>query len=154
MHRSCQRCVHVRTFPYASSQPAMPCCNPDERNSSYLVGTLLVIGVRERSEDCATAGLRITADDRRHASIAVRRCLLVSTLTIRQVDDRTHAGLRARAAKHGRSVEAEVRAILDAAVSLPEDNILLALRASVARVGGVDLPITGRTDRPRPVDLL
>ena len=77
----------------------------------------------------------------------------MSTLTIRQLNERTHARLRGRAAKHGRSVEAEVRAILDAAVDLPEENILLALRASLAEAGGVDLPVPTRTDRPRPVDL-
>jgi plasmid stability protein len=43
----------------------------------------------------------------------------MSTLTIRQLNERTQARLRGRAAKHGRSVEAEVRAILDAAVDMP-----------------------------------
>ena len=47
----------------------------------------------------------------------------MGTLTIRQLDEQTHARLRGRAAKHGRSVEAEVRAILDAAVGRPEENI-------------------------------
>lgn len=78
----------------------------------------------------------------------------MSTVTIRQLDERTHARLRARAAEHCRSVEAEVRAILNAAVDLPQENILVALRASVAEVGGVDLPVPARTDRPRPADLL
>jgi plasmid stability protein len=78
----------------------------------------------------------------------------MSTLTIRRLDARTHARLRGRAAKHGRSVEAEVRAILHAAVDLPEENLLLALRASATEVGGVDLAIPARTDSPRPVDLL
>ncbi len=77
----------------------------------------------------------------------------MSTLTIRQLDERTHARLRGRAAKHGRSVEAEVRAILDAAVDLPEENILLALHATFAEAGGVDLQVPERTDLPRPVDL-
>ena len=77
----------------------------------------------------------------------------MSALTIRQLDERTHARLRSRAAKHGRSVEAEVRAILDAAVDLPEENILLALRASVAEIGGVVVSTQSRTDLPRPVDL-
>ena len=35
------------------------------------------------------------------------------TLTIRKVSPQTHARLRMRAAEHGRSVEAEVRAILE-----------------------------------------
>lgn len=63
----------------------------------------------------------------------------MSALTIGQLDERTHARLRGRAAKHGRSVKAEVRAILDAAVDLPEENILLALHTLVAEVGGVEL---------------
>ena len=77
----------------------------------------------------------------------------MSTLTIRQLDERTHARLRGRAAEHGRSVEAEVRAILDAAVNLPDENILLALHATFAEAGGVDLQVPERTDLPRPVDL-
>ena len=78
----------------------------------------------------------------------------MSTLTIRQLDERTHARLRGRAAEHGRSVEAEVRAILDAAVNVPERNFLLSLRDVVAHVGGLDLELPPRTDEPRPVDVL
>jgi antitoxin FitA len=36
----------------------------------------------------------------------------MATLTIRNVDEKTHRGLRLRAAEHGRSVEEEVRRIL------------------------------------------
>lgn len=39
------------------------------------------------------------------------------SLTTRQVPDRTYRAIRERAARHGRSMEAEVRAILDAAVA-------------------------------------
>lgn len=77
----------------------------------------------------------------------------MATLTIRQLDERTHARLRGRAAEHGRSVEAEVRAILDAAVSLPERNLLVALHESMAEAGGIDLDLPERLDEPRPVDL-
>lgn len=77
----------------------------------------------------------------------------MGTLTIRQLDERTHARLRGRAAEHGRSVEAEVRAILDAAVDLPEQNFLLTLHASMSHVGGVDIEVPARTDQPRPADL-
>jgi plasmid stability protein len=77
----------------------------------------------------------------------------MGTLTIRQLDERTHARLRGRAAEHGRSVEAEVRAILDAAVNLPEQNLLLSLHASMAEARGVDLDVPPRTEPPRPVDL-
>lgn len=77
----------------------------------------------------------------------------MGTLTIRQLNEQTHARLRGRAARHGRSVEAEVRAILDAAVDLPEENILLTLHAAFTEAGGVDLPVPERTDAPRPIDL-
>ena len=77
----------------------------------------------------------------------------MGTLTIRQLDERTHARLRGRAAEHGRSVEAEVRAILDAAVNLPEQNFLLSLHALMADAGGIELDVSPRTDKPRPVDL-
>lgn len=77
----------------------------------------------------------------------------MGTLTIRQLDERTHARLRGRAAKHGRSVEAEVRAILDATVNLPEENFLLALYTAMSEVGGVELSLEPRTDLPRRVDL-
>ena len=62
----------------------------------------------------------------------------MATLTIRQLDERTHARLRARAAKHGRSVEPEVRVILGATVDPPEENFLLALHAAMSEDGGVD----------------
>ncbi|HET7397493.1 MAG TPA: toxin-antitoxin system antitoxin subunit [Intrasporangium sp.] len=77
----------------------------------------------------------------------------MSTLTIRKLDERTHAWLRGRAAEHGRSVEAEVRAILDAAGNRPERNFLLSLHASMAEGGGVNLEVTPRTDQPRPLEL-
>jgi len=77
----------------------------------------------------------------------------MSTLTIRQLDEHTHARLRGRAAKHGRSVEAEVRAILDAAVNIPERNLLLSLHAAMAQAGGIDLEVPTRSDHPRPVSI-
>ena len=73
----------------------------------------------------------------------------MGALTIRQLDERTYARLQTRAAKHGRTVEAEVRAILDAAVDVPEENFLLALRRTMSEVGGADLPLEPRTDLPR-----
>ena len=36
----------------------------------------------------------------------------MATLTVRKLSDEVHRALRARAAMHGRSTEAEVRAIL------------------------------------------
>jgi antitoxin FitA len=77
----------------------------------------------------------------------------MGTLTIRQLDEGTHARLRGRAAEHGRSVEAEVRAILDASVNRPDQNFLLSLHATLVETGGVELEVPTRTEPPRPVDL-
>ena len=46
-----------------------------------------------------------------------------------------------------------MRAILDAAVTRPEENFLLALHASMSELGGADLQFPPRTDLPREVDL-
>jgi len=40
----------------------------------------------------------------------------MTTLTIRRISDETHRALRLRAARHGRSMEAEMREILESAV--------------------------------------
>lgn len=71
----------------------------------------------------------------------------MATLTIRRLDDATHDALRRRAAANGRSVEAEVRAILDMATRRPHQNFLLTLHDTVvAAEGGADLPLPPRTD--------
>lgn len=48
----------------------------------------------------------------------------MAVLTIRNVPDEVHRALRLRAAQHGRSTEAEVRAILESAVK-PEQRVKL-----------------------------
>lgn len=48
----------------------------------------------------------------------------MAMLTVRNLPDEVHRGLRALAAQHGRSTEAEVRAILAAAVK-PESRLRL-----------------------------
>ncbi len=48
----------------------------------------------------------------------------MAVLTVRGVPDEVHRALRARAAEHGRSAEAEVRAILAAAL-VPPHRLLL-----------------------------
>ncbi len=55
------------------------------------------------------------------------------TLTVRNLPDEVHRGLRVRAAHRGRSTEAEVRAILEEAVR-PEGRVRLgSLLAEVGR---------------------
>ncbi|TXN43265.1 plasmid stability protein stbC [Methylobacterium sp. WL7] len=58
------------------------------------------------------------------------------SITIRNVPDAGHRALRARAALHGRSTEAEIRSILEQAAK-PEGRLKLgSLLASIARDAG------------------
>jgi plasmid stability protein len=75
----------------------------------------------------------------------------MATLTIRNVDDDLRARLRQRAARHGRSMEAEVRAILADALTRPPATNGLGTRiaARFAGVGGVELEDLRPRDPPR-----
>lgn len=65
------------------------------------------------------------------------------TLTIRNLDTETHDFLRRQAAEHGRSMEAEVRDLLDAhrnrAARAPGD-VAQSIRARFANAGVLDVP--------------
>lgn len=63
----------------------------------------------------------------------------MAMLTVRNLPDEVHRALRALAARHGRSTEAEVRDILEKATR-PEGRLKLgSLLASIAReAGGLD----------------
>jgi Plasmid stability protein len=66
----------------------------------------------------------------------------MATLTVRDLDDSVRDRLRVRAAHHGRSMEAEVRAILTEAVASPvETSLSDSLRAFSAALAdsGYDL---------------
>jgi len=57
----------------------------------------------------------------------------MSMLTVRNLPDEVHRALRVRAARHGRSTEAEVRAILEEAVR-PAGRVMLgSLLAEIGR---------------------
>lgn len=78
----------------------------------------------------------------------------MAAITIRNLSDETHRALKARAAAHNRSTEAEVRAILDASVEGTDRMKLGSVLVSIGReAGGVDLEIP-RNQAPRePLDL-
>lgn len=77
----------------------------------------------------------------------------MSAITVRNLSDETHRALKARAAAHQRSTEAEVRAILDAAVSSADRPRLGTLLAAIGQETGADLDISReRLDRG-PLDL-
>lgn len=64
------------------------------------------------------------------------------SLNVRSLSDETHKALRIRAAQHGRSVEAEVRAILDDAVNPRAEVGLGSMLTAIGRdFGGVELGI-------------
>ena len=56
----------------------------------------------------------------------------MATVTVRNLPDEVHRALRVRAAMHGRSTEAEIRAILETTVRPPER---LRLGAALAELG-------------------
>ena len=66
----------------------------------------------------------------------------MAALVVRNLSDETHQALRERAAANGRSTEAEVRSILEAAVH-PKERLKFgsAIVARVREIGGVDLNI-------------
>jgi len=66
----------------------------------------------------------------------------MTTLTIRNVDLAVKERLRVRAAMHGRSMEAELRSILNDALEADrarEPNLAESIRRRFAHLGGVDL---------------
>jgi plasmid stability protein len=66
----------------------------------------------------------------------------MSSVTIRNLPEETHRALRTRAARHGLSTEAEIRAILENAVRPETRPKLGSLLAEIGReAGGADLDI-------------
>ncbi len=75
-------------------------------------------------------------------------------VTVRNLPVETHRALKLRAAQHGRSTEAEIRAILEETVR-PTSRIKIgsALAAFGQRYGGLELEVTRvrrHPLRPRP----
>ena len=79
----------------------------------------------------------------------------MAALSIRDLDDTVKEQLRLRAARNGRSMEAEIRAILTAAVitEAPRVDLFTALTDRFGRLGGVDIDLPGRHTPPRAADL-
>ncbi|MFT3944974.1 MAG: antitoxin [Ancrocorticia sp.] len=65
----------------------------------------------------------------------------MSAITVRNLSPETHRALKARALEHGRSTEAEVRAILDEAVAHNAPEGIGSLLARVGRDAGIELEI-------------
>ena len=77
----------------------------------------------------------------------------MASLNVRNLSERTHKALRIRAARHGRSMEAEIRAILDDAVNPRERLGLGSMLTAIARdFGGVDLDIKRDRTQAEPAN--
>lgn len=77
----------------------------------------------------------------------------MASITIRNLDERTKARLRVRAAQHGRSMEEEARTLLRAALSedgVPRGNLADAIRARFRRLGGIELRLPAREPMREP----
>ncbi len=74
--------------------------------------------------------------------------------SIRHLDDDVKRRLRVRASERGRSMEAEIRDILTAAVRVaePPANPFAHLHELFAAIGGVELDLPARTSLPRAPD--
>lgn len=79
----------------------------------------------------------------------------MSTLTVRDLDDAVKARLRVRAAENGRSMEAEVRAILRATLlgTGPRERLGTRIHERFAVLGGAELDVERRDEAPRGADL-
>jgi antitoxin FitA len=82
------------------------------------------------------------------------RCV-IAAIRVRGLDDNVTQLLRVRAARHGRSMEAEIRAILTDAVSWPtmSEGLFTTLLDRFGALGGVELELPPRTIPPRAADL-
>lgn len=87
-------------------------------------------------------------DDRNDCKVG-----LMSSITIRNLEETLKSRLRVRAAQHGRSMEEEARHILRAALAQsprrPTD-LFEAIRRRIAPLGGVDLDIPPRGPMREP----
>lgn len=76
----------------------------------------------------------------------------MANITIRNLDDAVKHGLQVRAARHGRSMEDEVRHILRDAVDRPTKplNLSARIRARVVEFGGINLELPLREGMREP----
>lgn len=79
----------------------------------------------------------------------------MATITVRDLDEALKASLRLRAAENGRSMEAEVRAILRAALtgSAPSRGLGSLIRSRFADLDEVSIPLPARAEYPRAADI-
>jgi antitoxin FitA len=79
----------------------------------------------------------------------------MAAVRIRDLDDDVKDRLRVRAARNGRSMEAEIRAILTAAVGESDSSrgLFTELLDRFGEIGGVELDLPARANVARAPDL-
>ena len=79
----------------------------------------------------------------------------MAAISVRNLDERVKELLRVRAARHGRSMESEIRVILEDAVREPDDkpDLFGAVIDRFSGMGGVDLELPERSTATRFADL-
>jgi plasmid stability protein len=84
----------------------------------------------------------------------MQEVIAMAALSIRNIDEQVQRRLKVRAAQHGRSMEAEARAILTDAVREPADaaGLFTEILERFGALGGVDLPMLDRRDPARAAD--
>ncbi len=89
------------------------------------------------------------------ALLGMQEVVAVATLTIRDLDDAVKARLRVRAARNGRSMEAEARSILRTALTgeATQRGLGSRIQQRFADLDDSVLALPPRTDRPRAADL-
>lgn len=79
----------------------------------------------------------------------------VATLMIRDLDEDVKARLRVQAAEHGRSMEAEARVLLAAALSgrRPPRGLGSYIHGQFAAIGGAELAVPSRVEPARVAEI-
>ncbi len=77
--------------------------------------------------------------------------VLIAAISVRNLDDHVKELLRIRAARHGRSMEAEIRAILVEAVGEQNDTdgLFETMLDRFGEIGGVELELPPRSTQVR-----
>lgn len=77
----------------------------------------------------------------------------MASIVIRGLDARTKQLLTLQAKRHGRSMEAEARDLIESGTRAQASNVGVALLQAARSVGGVErLPMPERSDEARAVD--
>lgn len=87
--------------------------------------------------------------------MAIKELGLMAAVSIRNLDDDVKERLRIQAARHGRSMESEVRVILENAVRDPKQSagLMQTLVDRFGELGGVELDLPARSTPPRAADV-